>query len=150
VLEAQSAVLAGLLLDVQRASANHFKTATPAHSQQDPLVLLPQPLVVSHHPGGDSPLGNVLRCPSVMPSSLLVLVSSWSVVDKGLVMVPLIFMADMASAPVVQSKSKWLEVSNGGLDQICSGEAERIENIFEGWTLESTPNQQYSVSISQG
>jgi hypothetical protein len=83
-------------------------------------------------------------------SSLLVLVSSWSVVDKGLVMVPLIFMADMASAPVLQSKSKCFEVSNGGLDQICSGEAERIENIFEGWTLESTPNQQYSVAISQG
>lgn len=50
-----------------------------------------------------------------MPSSLRVLVTSWFVVDKGLVMVPLIFMADMASAPVVQSKSKWLEVSNGGL-----------------------------------
>jgi hypothetical protein len=64
-----SAVLAGVFACCPEGWCyTHLTTATPAHSQQDPL--LPQHLLVSHHPGGDSPFENVLRCPSVMPSSL--------------------------------------------------------------------------------
>jgi hypothetical protein len=48
-------------------------------------------------------------------------------------MVPLFFLAEMASAPVVQSQSKWLGVSNGGLQ----GEGECIESVFEGRILET-------------